>query len=296
MLQFPLFFHRSLRACLLLLAFALPASAQSPPAPAPGSVAPGSTPGNSGSSIATAAPGAAAVSAPAASGVDQEQLPIMRSSAAGAGRASSSGSALSGQTPWVLQTLGALGVVIALVFAARSGLRRLGNNAAPAGAANAMVEVLGRVSIAPRCHVIFVRLGHRILVVGQSPQGLASLADIDQPEEIADLLAAHARQGPHSMSRGFSNLMQHLGTDFDRKHRQVDEGGDVTEIRTDRAREHLSSLLARISRIGRGPAGPASSSVDAVPQVSASAVAAVSVPRKSAAGDLASRLRKGVRA
>lgn len=150
---------------------------------------------------------------------------------------------------WVLHTVTALGVVILIVFGLRAMLVKLGAAKGISTRAGA-VEVLSRTAIAPKNHVLLLRVAGRVLVVGDSTAGLRTLAQIDDPDEVASLLAATTAQSPHSASRGFAGLIGRFNRQFDPGQRALDEGGDETEHTVDRARDGLSSLLARVRATG----------------------------------------------
>ncbi|MEM1060893.1 MAG: flagellar biosynthetic protein FliO [Planctomycetota bacterium] len=59
----------------------------------------------------------------------------------------------------------------------------------PAGVAPvSATELLGRTAVGPRQHVVLLRVGRRVLVLAQADGALSTLAEIDQPEEVATLL------------------------------------------------------------------------------------------------------------
>ena len=90
---------------------------------------------------------------------------------------------------WLLSTLAALGVVLVIVFGIRWLLRRGGvvSTSVPQGS---VVEVLSRTTVAPRSHVVLMRVGQRILVVSDSPAGMRTLASVHDAEEVADVAGA----------------------------------------------------------------------------------------------------------
>src|SRR5690606_38166243 len=89
---------------------------------------------------------------------------------------------------WILKTVTALGVVLGLIYLLRYLWIKL-TGQVPASSHTAVVEVLSRTTIAPRNHVLLMRLGQRILVVSDSGSGMNTLANIDDPQEVASLLA-----------------------------------------------------------------------------------------------------------
>ncbi|MBX2852209.1 MAG: flagellar biosynthetic protein FliO [Phycisphaeraceae bacterium] len=110
---------------------------------------------------------------------------------------------------WLLSTLAALGVVLALVFGIRWLLKRGGvvSTAAPQGG---VVEVLSRTTVAPRSHVVLMRVGMRILVVSDSTSGMRTLASVHDAEEVAELLGAIESARPTSMGQSFGSVMKKL--------------------------------------------------------------------------------------
>lgn len=67
-------------------------------------------------------------------------------------------------------------------------------------------DVLGRRRIDPRTSICLVRLGNRLLVLGSTPDGVTSLAEIDDPVEI-DQLAGLCRASDSSRLPSFGNLL-----------------------------------------------------------------------------------------
>jgi flagellar biosynthetic protein FliO len=129
-----------------------------------------------------------------------------------------------------LRTLAALALVVAIIFAVRWTLRRLGG-AKTAHPAAGVVEVLSRTSVSPRQQVLLVRFGKRLLLVGSGPQGLRTLAEAASPEESAELLEA-ARASKADVFAGI----------FRRKAEAFKDAGKGSAIGgvADKIRSHLS--------------------------------------------------------
>jgi flagellar biogenesis protein FliO len=157
-----------------------------------------------------------------------------------------------GSSWWIVKTLGALAVVIGLIFVVRSVLGRVAGSVT-SSAFSPAVEVLSRVTVAPRNHILLVRLGKRVLVLGDSSAGLRKLADITEPDEVAGVLAAVSAGKPNSISRGFGHLMERFNRDYRPEEEWVEEGADRHEHAVDRARDQVGSLLSRVRALsGRG--------------------------------------------
>lgn len=153
---------------------------------------------------------------------------------------------------WIVKTLGALAVVIGLIFVVRSALGRVAGSMT-SSAFSPAVEVLSRVTVAPRNHILLVRLGKRVLVLGDSSAGLRRLADITEPDEVAGVLAAVSAGKPNSISRGFGQLLERFNRDYRPEEEWAEEGGNRHEHAVDRARDQVGSLLSRVRALsGRG--------------------------------------------
>jgi flagellar biogenesis protein FliO len=135
--------------------------------------------------------------------------------------------------------------VLGLIFLLRWGLNRLSGRVS-AASHSAMLEVLGRVKVAPRSNVLLIRLGHRLLIVSESTAGLSTLANIDDPEEVATLLRASSVARPHGATSAFSSLLRRFSIEHRNADRIATEGNDSDEYHVDRARDQVSGLLARV--------------------------------------------------
>ena len=103
------------------------------------------------------------------------------------------------------KTLGALAVVVAAIFVVRIVLRRLAGTAGMARRGQP-IEVLARATIGARQQVALVRLGRRLVLVGSGPSGMSPLAEVSDPQEVADLLEQVRVGGAGGMSGLVSGL------------------------------------------------------------------------------------------
>ncbi len=149
------------------------------------------------------------------------------------------------------QTIASLAAIIGLILLLRYGISRVTGRAV-AATRSSVVEVLGRVSIAPRSHVLLVRLGRRVIAVGETPAGLRTLAQIDDGEEVAEILQAVTADKPTSVSRGFNQLMRRFNSEYPESRPPGEEGADEQEYSIDRARDQVSSLMSRLRGVGAG--------------------------------------------
>jgi len=78
-----------------------------------------------------------------------------------------------------------LGVVVAIIVAGFYVVRRCWPSVIPVRAGG--VQVLGRSYIGPKQSVVLLKVGSKVLVVGVSAQNMTTLAEINDPSEIAEL-------------------------------------------------------------------------------------------------------------
>lgn len=145
---------------------------------------------------------------------------------------------------WLLSTLAALGVVLAIVFGLRWVLKRGGvvSTATPQGG---VVEVLSRTTVAPRSHVVLMRVGTRVLVVSDSPNGMRTLASVHEAEEVAELLGAIDSAKPTSMSQSFGSVMKKLSGQWSAE----DELADAPESVATEPETAVAAASGALSRV-----------------------------------------------
>ena len=99
------------------------------------------------------------------------------------------------QGPWARwgRTLAALAVVVVLILAARIMLKRFGPVSGPRR--REVLDVLARATVSSRHQLLLVRVGRRVVLVGQSPSSLAALSEVTDAEEAAALIEAASRSG-----------------------------------------------------------------------------------------------------
>jgi len=152
---------------------------------------------------------------------------------------------------WILSTLSALGVVIGLIFAARWCLARMQHGGNPAATSSAAVEVLARTPIGNRQAVTLLRVGGRVIVVGDAGGAMTTLADIDDEQEVADLLQSVSTSRADSAASGFRDLYRQMAGLAGNRHADTPSDHDTdphaaTELYGDRSQAEVRNLLARV--------------------------------------------------
>lgn len=154
----------------------------------------------------------------------------------------------------VTRMLLALAIVIGLIFVAKWFLKRFYNGAAMPGGSRA-VQVLNRTVLAPKQQILLLQVGRRVVVVGESNGNLTTLAQIDDPDEIAQLVGK-LEEEKVNRSTAFGGL-------FGRAQKKLEDGPVEPEpsrsapdaerheadASTDQMRSQLSGLLEKVKSL-----------------------------------------------
>ena len=153
------------------------------------------------------------------------------------------------------RVLGALAVVIGLILVLRwcgkwifpvSGRRGGGK----------VVEVVSRSPLSPKQQIIVIRVGRRLVVVGDSGSQMNSLCEITDPDEIASLVGQVREQRTPATAGVFGSIFGKSRRDFDAVAPAStsdvaaalnDAEPEETEVAS--AREELSGLRERVRLI-----------------------------------------------
>lgn len=109
-------------------------------------------------------------------------------------------------------TLGGLLVVLALILGIGVFLRKHVPGARSV-LPKEVLQPLGRKVLENRHAIHLVRCGSRILVIGASPQGLNTLAEITDPVEVDFLAGQCLRRETAPLSDGFGNFLNRFRND-----------------------------------------------------------------------------------
>jgi len=97
-----------------------------------------------------------------------------------------------------------LALVVVLIFLARWLLGRLGV-VSRASAQGAGVVVLAHTAIPGKGHLILIRLGRRVVLVGNGSAGPNKICEISDPDELADILSP-AQRVPKNTATGILSV------------------------------------------------------------------------------------------
>lgn len=154
------------------------------------------------------AAGSAAVPPAAHSQLDSE--PIRRTGDAGTATSPLAPHPQSMELPRVA---GALVIVLGLIFALRWGAKKF-FVPGMAGKSTRAVQVLSRSSITPRQHILLLRVGRRVIVVGEAGSQMNSLAEITDPDEIASLLGQLQDEKSRLPTKAFQAMFSRARSDM----------------------------------------------------------------------------------
>jgi len=114
----------------------------------------------------------------------------------------------------VRRILLALGIVLALICALK-WLSKLFFPAAVGNRSSRAVQVLSRTVIGPKQQFMLVQVGKRIIVVGDSGNGMSPLAEITDPDEVAALVGQVQEEKGDSISKAFGGLFSRAKQKFE---------------------------------------------------------------------------------
>lgn len=146
---------------------------------------------------------------------------------------------------WVMETLGALAIVLLVAFAIRT-VAGMWQSQQISTSSRSLVEILTRTTIAPKTQVLLLRVNDRVLVVGHTGANVSTLSELTDPEEVAGVLGQIQASKTNSMSKSFSQVMKGLDGEYQSPLQLQQEGGDGAEQFVDRTRDQVSGLMSRI--------------------------------------------------
>jgi flagellar biogenesis protein FliO len=181
------------------------------PVAAPSGTGPAALPGSE--SVSPTAPGAAEAPQPTAIDWEKQTLGQRHRRSSPADAADPQPNAGSLQAPSLWRTTFSLLAVLALIGGGAYLFRRF---AWPAGKFRSSrgIDVLARSVINPRQTLCLIKFGQRLLLIGVSPNHMAALDTVENPDEIAHILAGLEKEGPHSISNTFGSLLRREAREY----------------------------------------------------------------------------------
>lgn len=120
----------------------------------------------------------------------------------------------------------ALGLVLGLIFLLRSGMKKFfAGGVAGAASRSCAMQVLSRSPLSPRQQLLLVRVGRRLIVVGDSAGQMTALSEITDPDEVAALVGQLQDEKLTAASRTFGGLFNRVRKGFN-GHSDPDDGAE----------------------------------------------------------------------
>jgi len=120
---------------------------------------------------------------------------------------------------------------------------------------NSGLEVLARCAIGAKQSICLVKMGPRLVLIGLSPNHMAALDVVNDPEDIAMILGRIEASVPDSISRSFGQYFRQESGQFNEKSDEQPptlEKDDLAEVRqVHLARHELSGLLEKVKGLTR---------------------------------------------
>ncbi|MFQ5807416.1 MAG: FliO/MopB family protein [Phycisphaerae bacterium] len=155
-----------------------------------------------------------------------------------------------GERRW-LRTFGALAGVVGLIVFLAWGYRAMtGGNLPLLGKARrpGLIEVVSKTPLSPRQSLCLVRIGPRLVLIGQSQETLRALDVIDNPDLAASLVGEAAQTRPDSSQAEFTACLEREA----RRYHQREDGVNETILPEARriadVRQGVTNTIRRIRR------------------------------------------------
>ena len=125
-------------------------------------------------------------------------------------------SRLDPRTNGVVRTAGGLAIIMVLLVAVRSVLKRFGSPMA-GGRPSGVLQILARFPIGRGQNLVLLQLGRRIVLVYQTKTAMTALSEMSDPDEVAQLLARVEAGSSEKQSAGFHKVLSRLAADGSRR-------------------------------------------------------------------------------
>ena len=156
--------------------------------------------------------------------------------------------------PSVVRVVASLGVVTVLIVALAWTYRRFSGGGAASG--KSAVMMLSRTMLTPKHQVMVLRVGHRLVVVGDSGHGMNPLCEITEPAEVTAILAAIGGGAELQALRGdaFAASLRSADSDFEGESGEFEDEPPSLES-LEPSNQEVRALIERVRGmvdVGRG--------------------------------------------
>lgn len=149
-----------------------------------------------------------------------------------------------GSGPSISRIAGSLVLVAGLIVGLGLVYRRLFANQTRSGGA---VTVISRQMLTPKHQVFILRLGHRLLVVGDSGNGMQPLTEVSDPAEVSAIVGEATNVSLHADA--FAATLDHVNSQYDEDEGEEGSGGPSEGGGLGMAQAEVQSLLAKVRHL-----------------------------------------------
>ena len=125
-------------------------------------------------------------------------------------------------------------LVLGVIFAARFAMKKL-FPAVSVGRNSQVISVVSRSVIGPKQQFLLVKLGKRLVLIGDSGVSMSPLAEITDPSEVAELVGQLQSESNHSSVGAFASMFRKAEAQFEPE----DDRALATPTATQAARPEL---------------------------------------------------------
>jgi len=115
------------------------------------------------------------------------------------------------------------------------------------------IEIIARNNISPKQSLCLIKLGERLVLIGLSPNHMASLHTIEDAEEIGQIMGQIGQSGAKSITNTFGRMFRRETENYG--HRETSDGEFGFTVDQDqqwsRAKGELSTLLNKVKGLTR---------------------------------------------
>ncbi len=142
----------------------------------------------------------------------------------------------------------ALGIVLVAIFISHQVWKRMGMPGA-AGRASGTLQVVSRLNITPKQQIMLVRVGRRLVLIGNSGGQMNSLCEIGDPEEAAALLGQTAVEREGSVSTSFKAVLGGEEKHFEDPAETMEQEEEDPAVAT--TREEIHGLMEKVKGMSK---------------------------------------------
>lgn len=151
----------------------------------------------------------------------------------------------------ILNTFIALGIVVGLIYLLRWVYSKM-TGRKPVRADVGVLEVLSRVSVSPKNHVLLIKIANTVVVVGEGTQGLNTLTQITDDIQVAAILAKVKASEKGSISKNFQKMLGRFEDGYEPETSSGAESAEQGDYKPGGKHSQLSDLISKIRQSGRG--------------------------------------------